>query len=169
MTTEIGNPVTTPAYFVEILFTTPLHLSSRGTVDWNGSVWISRDVSISGLRYDVGSPQQTGNLVMGDLDGSVTALVLQQGIAGRTINIWKFYGTAPAPTDPVQIFSGAGDGVSMDERSGGVNISLVQRSARELYAPRRFMTRANGFSILPVIGRIVSFNGENFKLERDRG
>ena len=168
-TTELGADRTTPAYLVEILFSTPLRLSSRGTIVWNGNTWISRDVSIQGLRYDVGTAQQSGNLVMGDLDVSVTVLILREGIAGRPVNIWKFYGTAPAPADPVQIFAGAGDAASMDERSGGVNIALVQRSARELSAPRRFITRANGFSSLPVPGTIVSFNGEQFKLERDRG
>lgn len=167
--TELGNPLTTPAYFVEILFSTPLRMSSRGTLPWNGNTWQSRDIGIRGLRYEMGSAQQSGNLEIGDVDLALTTLVLAQGIAGRSINIWKFYGTAPAAADPVQIFAGAGDAAVMDERSAGVNISLVQRSARELYAPRRMQTRANGFSLLPVIGRIVYFNGENFKLERDRG
>jgi len=169
LSAELAADRTTPAYLVEILFSTPLRLSSRSTLTWNGNTWISRDLRIQGLRYDVGTAQQSGNLVLGDLDGSVTVLILREGVAGRAINVWKFYGAAPAPADPVQIFQGAGDAAAMDEKSAGVNISLVQRSARELYAPRRFMTRATGFSILPVPGRIISFNGENFKLERDRG
>jgi hypothetical protein len=45
----------------------------------------------------------------------------------------------------------------------------VQRNARELYAPRRYMTRSLGFSLLPVIGQVIYFNGQNFKLERSRG
>ena len=167
--TELGNPITTPAWFVEILFSTPLRLSSRGTLDWNGNTWQSRDLSIRGLGSDVSSAQQSGNLTIGDLDLSVWTLIQAQDIKGRGVNVWKFYGVAPAPTDPVQIFAGAGDAAAMDESSGGVNISLVQRSARELHAPRRYMTRAAGFPLLPVIGQTIYFNGENFKLERDRG
>jgi hypothetical protein len=167
--TELGNPITTPAYFVEILFSTPLRLSSRGDLHWNGNDWQAHDLSISGLRYDIGSAQQSGNLVLGDTDSAISALILEQGIAGRGINVWKFYGVAPADGDPISIFAGTGDAVSVDEKSAGVNISLVQRNSRELYAPRRYQTRANGFSSLPVVGQVIFFNNANYKLERDRG
>jgi hypothetical protein len=166
---EIRKPVTAPAYFVEIMFSTPVRLSSRGTKEWAGQEWISRGITLQGLAFDVTSPQQKGNLLLQDYDNAVTAIILREGIAGRTVNVWKFYGDAPDTDDPVQIFAGAGDAVSMDEKSGGINMTLVQRGARELYAPRRYQTRANGFSILPVIGTRISFNGEYYKIERDRG
>lgn len=169
LNTEVAKPITTPAYFVEIQFSTPLYLSSRGTLSWNGHSWLAHGVRVQGLSFAIDSPQQRGNLLINDLDGSVTALVLREGVASRPINIWKFYGAAPATGDPVQVFAGVGDAASADERSGGVNIALVQRGSRELFSPRRYMTRGNGFSILPVSGTKIYFNEENYKIERYRG
>lgn len=166
---ELGNAVTTPGYLVEIQFSTPVRLSTRGTLPWNGNTWISRAVEVGGLGYAVDSPAQSGSLKIGDSDMAMTALVLAQGIASRTINVWKFYGSTPAAADPVQIFAGAGDAAQMDPGSGVVTISLVQRGARELYAPRRFMTKANGFNYMPVPGMKIEFNGEGFTLAASRG
>jgi hypothetical protein len=122
-----------------------------------------------GIGNDIGKSSQSGQIKVGDADLAVSALVLAQGIAGREINIWKFYGVAPALADPVQIFAGVGDSAGLDSSAATVTVSLIQRGARELYAPRRFMTRANGFSVLPVPGSIVPWNGVNFKLEAYRG
>jgi hypothetical protein len=164
----LAERVTTPGYFAEIAFATTLRLSTRGLQEWNGNSWIARGFTVSGFSSDIATPAQSGRIAITDSDGAVRTVILREGIAGRTVNLWKFYGDAPDDADPVQIFSGAGDAASFDSASGVTSINLVQRGSRELYAPRRFMTRANGFSVLPVAGRIVSFNGENFKLERDR-
>lgn len=168
-TTEIGNPVTTPAYFVEILFSSPLRLSTRGTLPWNGNTWNARGITISGLGYDIGTSQQSGTLMIIDDEFDISTLVLREGVTGRGINVWKFYGSTPAPADPQQIFAGVGDASTLDAQRGTVSIALVQRGATELYSPRRFQTRAGGFSILPVTGRIIYWNGVNYKLERSRG
>jgi hypothetical protein len=169
MASEVTNPFTTPAYFVEVQFSSPVRFSSRGTLDWNGNTWESRSISVRGLAFELGAAQQSGSLAILDADLSLTTLIHLEGIKGRSINVWKFYGTAPADDDPIKLFAGAGDTATMDERSGSATIALVQRSARELFCPRRFQTRSLGFGLLPVAGSIFTWGGENFKLERDRG
>lgn len=167
--TEIGNAVTKPGYFIEIVFSTNLRMSTRGTLSWNGNTWAGRGAVMSGIGNDVTTSAQAGRITFDDGDFAIAELVLSEGIAGRAINVWKFYGATPADGDPVQVFSGAGDSASLDTTNGKTAVALVQRGARELYAPRRYMTRANGFSVLPVTGKIITFNGENFKLTRYRG
>lgn len=165
----LGVDVTAPGFLVELAFSSPVRFSTRGSVQWNGNPWPARGATISGLAYDIGSPQQGGTLRINDPDLAMSALVLLEGMVGRSVNVWKFYGEALADGDPVQIFAGAGDAVTISPSDRSIQVSLVQRGPTQLYAPRRFMTRANGFSILPVAGRIVAFNGVDFTLERNRG
>lgn len=164
--TAVAGPVTSPGYFVEILFTSPLRVSSRGTLTWSGNVWTGWDVRVSGLAFDGSASAQNGTLILGNTDLSVGSLVLNQGVADRAVNIWAFLGDAPATADPVQIFAGVGDAVtSIDPDKGTVTISLQQSAAGVLYCPRRYITRENGFSVLPPVGTLVPFNGETFQIQ----
>jgi len=163
--TEIAGPVTTPAYFIEILFASPLHLCTRGPLAWNGTLWQDGDVQVDGLEHDGSKSSQTGALVIGNADLAIGALVLQEGVAERPINVWKFYGDAPEPEDAVQIFAGVGDDSAIDTEARTVTINLVLAGGRTLYAPRTYITRERGFSQLPAPGTLVPWNGENFRLE----
>lgn len=166
-TTEIGKAVTLPGYFIEILFSTPLRLSSRATLTWSGNTWITWDARIEGLSADAGSSTQDGKIVLGDTDNSITALVLSEGVAGRAINIWKFYGDAPGPTDPVAIFAGVGDKTSIEPDDGRLSITLAQQGGNTLFSPRRYITKAEGFSIVPAEGALLTWNGETIRLTRE--
>src|SRR5881296_792885 len=105
---EIGAAVTRPGYLVEIDFATILRLSSRGTMPWNGNTYTAWYVQISGVGFDAGKAQG-GSLTLGDFDDSISALILDQGIADRAIRIWKIYGETPGPSDAVPLFAGVGD------------------------------------------------------------
>jgi hypothetical protein len=164
-TAGVAGPVTAPGYFVEILFAGPLRVSSRGTLVWSGNTWTAWDVRVSGLAFDGAASAQNGTLILGNTDLSIGALILNEGIADRTINVWSFLGDAPATADPVQIFAGVGDTVAIDPDRGTVTITLQQSAAGVLYCPRRYITRENGFSVLPPVGTLIPFNGETFQIE----
>lgn len=165
--TELANAATTPAYFVEILFSTPLRLSSRETLTWSGNSWLAWDVRVAGLNADAASSTVDGRLTLGDADNTLAALVLGEGIADRVINVWKFYGSVPAAADPVQVFAGVGDEADINPDDGQVTIGLVQRGGTTLYSPRRYITRAEGFNFLPATGSLLSWNGETIRLTRE--
>ncbi len=166
-TTELAKAVTLPGYFVEILFATPLRLSSRATLTWSGNTWITWNVRVEGLSADAGSSTQDGKIVLGDTDNTIAALVLAEGIAGRAINVWKFYGTAPGTTDPVALFAGVGDEASLEPDDGRLTITLAQQGGSTLFSPRRYITKAEGFSIVPAEGALLTWNGETIRLTRE--
>lgn len=162
--TEIAKPVTTPGYFVEILFASPLRLSSRETLSWSGNSWVSWDLDVTGLSAEADVSTQSGQIVLGDTDNTLAALILAQGIADRAINVWKFYGSAPGPTDPVAMFAGVGDEARFDPDAGRVTVTLAQQGGVTLFSPRRYITKAEGFSVVPAAGAILTWNGETIRL-----
>ena len=169
VTTATTGPVTAPGYFVEILFSTPLRLSSRGTISWGGNPWTGWDVRPSGLVANAEQSTTRGSLVLGNTDYSIGSLVMNQDIVDRAIRIWKFYGSSPAAADPVEVFSGVGSDFLLDPTQGTCTISLQQAGGRSQFSPRRYITAEQGFSFLPSTGTIIHWNGETFILEASRG
>jgi len=164
-TTAVAGPVTLPGYFVEILFDTPQHWSSRETIVWGGNTWLTWDIKITGLGTDAAQSSARGSLQLGNTDYSVGSLVLNQGIVDRPISVWKFYGSSPGPTDPVAVFSGVGADFVLDPTQGQVTIGLQQAGGRSQFSPRRYITAEQGFSYLPASGTIINWNNEIFILE----
>lgn len=160
--TEIAKTYTDPGYLVEIAFSTVVRLSSRADVSWNGSTWLASNVRVDGLSSD-GQGAQTGVLTLGNADNVFGALVLNEGVAGRAIKVWKFYDGATAAADPVQVFSGWGDEAEIGLTE--VRISLVSESLESLSSPRNFINKANGFNHLPPAGTIINWGGQAYRLE----
>jgi hypothetical protein len=169
VTTSIGLPVTEPGYFVELLFATPLHLSSRETINWNGADWLTWDIKLRGFGVDGAGSTQSGTLILGNADLSIGALVLGEGVADRHVNIWKFYGSAPDVLDPVQIFGGAGDDSRIDADGGTVSINLRPAAGVTLYSPRAYMTQESGWNFLPAPGAVIVWGKEVLTLAAEGG
>jgi len=163
----VAAAVTEPGYLVQIDFSAPVRLSSRGDVSWSSNAWVAWDIRIGGLLSDGSVSAQNGSLQLGNTDYTIGALVLAEGVAGRAVNIWKFYGATPATGDPVLIFSGVADDATIEPDGGTVNIGLQQQGGMTLYCPRTYITRAAGFSFLPARGTLIQWNGETFKLEAE--
>lgn len=161
---EVSQPVTQPGYLVEIFFSVANRLSTRGDITWNGYTWVSSDVRITGLSWD-GSADQKGTLQLGNTDNAFGSLVLNEGVADRAINIYQFYGAAPAAGDPVFVFSGVGDAAEIYPDK--VSITLTSAASKTLASPRNFITKANGFNHLPAAGVHIPWNGEMYRLERN--
>ncbi len=161
---ETEKTVTTPAFLVEIAFSTILRLSTRGDQSWNGYAWTGGRVGkISGLQWD-GQGRQSGGIELINSDLAYSALVLNEGVADRGVKIWKFYGDNPALDDPVAVFDGVADDATIGPDA--VRIGLVGERASTLYAPRRFIGPATGFNHLSPAGTRLSWGGENYTLER---
>jgi hypothetical protein len=165
MTAAVGAAVTLPGYLVKIDFATPVRLSSRGDVSWTGWTWAAWDVRISGLGIDGAKSSQNGRLVLGNSDYTIGALVLSEGVAGRAVNIWKFYTETPALADPVLVFSGVADSATCEPNGGTVTLDLQQSGGITLYCPRTYINRASGHSFVPAAGTLVQWNGETYRLE----
>lgn len=169
-TTATAGPRTLPGYFVEILFSNPFRVTSRGTIaapiTWNGATWINWDVRVAGLAADASQSALSGSITFGNTDYSLSATILNEGIADRAINIWKFYGDSPGTSDPVQLFAGVGADVSTEPKRNAITITLQQAGGKTGFTPRRYITKENGFSILPPEGKVISWNGENITLRQ---
>nr|SPS06208.1 protein of unknown function [Candidatus Nitrotoga fabula] len=148
--------ITTPAYFVEIAFSTVLRLSSRGDQLWNGYTWTG------GRLGKVQAGNTGGQIELMNSDLLSGALVLTEGIADRAIRVWTFEGDNPGSA--VMIFAGVGDKAEI--RADRVRITLVTENRRTLYSPRRFVGAVSGFNHLLPAGTKVSWGGQTLILDR---
>lgn len=157
--TAVSSVRTAPGYLVEIGFTTPSRFSSQGDVDWNGYSWSGgRFLNVNQLSF------QGGTLEIGNLDNILTALCLNEGIADRSIKIWKFDRSAIGDDDPVMMFDGVGDELNITLES--VSITLAPYATTTLYSPRAFIGPSSGFNYLIPSGTIISAGNKTLKLER---
>lgn len=165
-TTEVGAAVTRPGYLIEIAFSTTVRLSSRGTIDWSGQTWSAYDCSVRGLAADSAEVQTDGALDIGNADLAMSAYILGDGVSGRAVRVWKFYGDATALADPVLLFDGIADEAVIAD-DGRVSITLQQAGGRTLYCPRTYITPDAGFNWLPAQGQKITWNGETITLTPD--
>ena len=148
--------VTTPAYFVQIDFSTPLRLSSRGDQVWDGYTWTG------GRLGKVQAGSIGGQLELLNSDLLSGALVLTEGVADRAIRVWSFDGDNPVAA--VMIFAGVGDKAEIG--ADRVRITLVTENRRTLHSPRRFVNSVTGFNHLLPAGTKVSWGGQTLILDR---
>lgn len=152
--------VTTPAYLVEIVWSTIIRLSTRGDQSWGGQAW-------SGGRLGKVQPgADRGRIELINSDLAYSALVLNEGAADIGCRVWAFYGDNPAVDDPVLVFDGVTDGA--DIAPDRVTLTLAPERARTLYSPRRFIGPATGFNHLRPSGSRLTWGGQTITLERAR-
>jgi hypothetical protein len=168
-TTEAAKTITSPGLLVEIDFPSPFRVSSRGDVTWDGKVFIEYGLRTEGLVSDGAQATLAGTLVFDDPTLALATLVLQQGVADRAVRVWPFYGETPGLFDPLYLFEGVGDDAEIDPTTGRVSITIMQGGGSTLFAPRSYITRESGFNWIAPRGTLVSWNGEVFQLEPERG
>ncbi len=160
----VAAAVTTPGYFVEFGWSTTGRYSTRGTLTWNAQTWTATDVRVAGLADDAASAALDGTLIFGNADLAIGTLVFAQGVAGKSVRVWAFYGdTAPGASDPVLVFDGIADSATFAD-GGPVTIKIMQAATATLWIPRLYMTPDAGFHFLPADGQIVEWNGERVRL-----
>lgn len=155
--------VTTPAYLVEILFTTAIRLSTRGDQSWGGYSWTGGRLGrVSGLTSD-GRGDQRGKVELINSDLAYSALVLNEGVADRPCRVWQFYGDNP--TDAALIFDGVCDGA--DIGPDRVSIDLIGSNTKTGIFPRRFIGPSTGFNHLSPRGKKITWGGQTYIINRD--
>lgn len=159
--------ITEPGFLVEIDFDPPVCLSSRDTVSWNGAEWAPWHIRLAGLAFDGTASSQNGSLTLGNTDLSLSSAILLNGVSGRQIRIWAFYGADPDDADPVLIFSGIGDSAAIDPDSGMATITLQQEGGLTLYCPRTYINRASGHNYVPPVGTKITWGNEIFELKAE--
>ena len=155
--TETAKLITTPAFFVELVFSTILRLSSRGDQSWGSQTWVGGRLG----KLQVGDK---GRIEIINTDLAYSALVLNEGASDIGCRVWKFYGDDPASDDPVLVFDGVTDGA--DIRNDVVMLKLLAHGNRAFYSPRRFIGPATGFNHLRPSGTTMTWGGQTFTLER---
>lgn len=162
--TAIAQPVTGPGYLVEIGFSTWVRLSSRGSLDVLGNHWSAWGLGITGIGVDATSAIQSGTLNIANTDLTMSTLILTEGISDKAINIYKFYGEHPADADVTMLFSGVGGEATIDTNSGMVSLKLRQARDSVQFAPAKYITVDQGFSMLPPAGTVIEFGGQTYVL-----
>lgn len=162
MNTRVTSRFTKPGHLVEITFDTGIivTISSRSTITWNGYTWLAYNLRVQGLTAD-GRAGQSGTLIVTSVATEFLSLLLNYGIADKRIRVWIFDADALAVADPVIIYDGFGDDVSVDNKKVTLRLSPGTMS----FAPRRYMNAANGFSWLPLRGQVLQWGGEVYEIE----
>jgi len=168
-TTALSAPVTVPGYLIEIGFAAPFRLCTRTTITWNSLTWSRWGAELRGFVTDGAQSVVGGALILENTDNTISTLILAEGIAERSIKIWQIYGETPGVIDALYLMEGVGDGARIDINNRRVEISVMQAGGVTLYTPRLYITRENGFQAIPVNGTLISWAGENYVLEGDRG
>jgi len=164
--TSVAATATKPGYLIEIVLSTTYRFSTRGLIDWDGSLWSPGDVRVSGMAVDASQPTSSASILIA-ATMSWASIAHSNTIPGAAIRVWQFYGdTDPAASETVLLFDGVGDSASIND-AGAVTITLTQAGGATLYLPRTYMTTANGFNHLPKDGQLVTFNGETVRLMPD--
>ena len=157
----VGGSVTKPGFLVQIDWSTPARLSSRGTFTWNSQTWTSAAIDTSGVRVD--NIKVSGTLELGNADNQWGAMVLTYGIAGIPITVYGFDAGAVAATDDVVLLASAVGG------KAAVGTDKVKVSLREatsfVYTPRTYV-RYPDFTVLIPAGTTFRVNDQIFKIER---
>lgn len=164
----LAEDATRPGYLIEIAFNSSLKLSSRGTIEWNGATWLGWDVDVGGLSFDAKSATAQGTLSVSNTDLTVSTLCFAEGVAEREVSIWKFYGDAFGDDDALKLYTGSIDSCRVDYSRAAVQFQITQVGGRTAFAPRRFMTKAEGFNIIPPDGTRITWSGEVFELQSEK-
>ena len=148
----LAAPVTQPGYLIEVDFDPPRYYSSRGLQTWASQTWASSAWTFADDK-----------LTLPGGDPAMARLILSQGIVGRRVRVWLFYGTTATDADTQLVFDGVADGAPT--LVGSVVVTLFDQSIAVMYAPRARIRADGGFSVLPQKGLKIKWNGTTFLLK----
>jgi len=157
---ELALTITRPGYLIELGYSTPIRLSTIGSVSYATYNWTSADAKVSGIKQD-GKGNNSASLTLGNTDNFYSALILNEGASDIPVSIYAVY--AGAHGDAVQVFSGVADGAEI--ATDNVTMTLVAQANKTLFCPRVFISTPV-FNFLQPEGTIIMYNGERFSLDR---
>jgi len=160
LTAALGGPVQQPAALVEVGFSVPVRWSSFATLNWDGATWTREAIALQSLQVE--ALRLSGELVIGNNDDVAAALVLNEGVADRTVRIWGYDAAATATADVVWIADGVCGGASVS--TDLVRIQL-RHAAQSTLVPRTFVDPATFGPLLPA-GTVIRINNIDYRIER---
>lgn len=163
LSAALGAPVQRPAVLVEIAFATIRRWTSAGAITWSGQDWTAQPMTLQNLQ--VAPLLVRGDLIFANGDGSVSSLVLAEGVQDRTIRLWGYDAAATASGDLVWLADAVGAAGEVSPATGEVRISLRHRTEYVL-SPRVYVTPQAGFTQLLPAGATLRINGIDFTLAR---
>lgn len=148
---EVEKKDTELGWLAEISFeSVTFRVSSYGNLTWNGQAYAGAALQVSGIDGDVNGAQ----LRFFDQDASIRTLCLTgKGVRNRAVRIWKFYVNALGTSDPMCIFVGVGDELTIG--GGYVTVSCTREGGNVLFAPRRRLGPGTGANFLMPPGSIL--------------
>jgi len=135
---EITKTITRPVFIIELGFSTPLRLCSRGAITYD-----SNSYAAATLKVEI----KNKRLQIYNQNLSYSATFVGQLTAGISCKIWQLYGEAPFSAGAADlIFNGELGGATIGE---WVAINLLPHAV--VYAPRLYAT-APTFNHIPPAG-----------------
>jgi len=163
----IGANVTQPLLLVEVLFSAPLRVSSAGTLSWDSRTWLGASLRVDGIGADGGGGGGC-QIIIGNADNEIGALMQNEGIADRAIGVWEAWLDPDGVTVHVkQAYAGAGGAGRIGQDVA--TIAVVAADTAHLHAPREMISAAYGFTHLRPPGAEISWNGSKITTTRRLG
>lgn len=158
---EIIKTITNPFYLIDMGFNVNLRYCSLKTITIKGHTWTGdRTLKVSNIKTRTAG-EKSGLIQLSDVDEYISTFVLDEGCAGKSIDIYQGYGTPSADSDIYRIFSGYMDDADINDTS--VSIKLIDIGDTRM-SPGIIVERRN-FPYIPPAGKVISVAGAIVTLE----
>lgn len=158
----VAGPITTPAYLVELGFSTPIRLSTRGALTYAGVSWFAGGVTVSSLATGQGGAKAC-TISVPNNQFAYSSIVLAETASGKKVRVWKLFGEPPyADDDAVLMFEGLIDDVP--DLVDNVTFNCSTQNMRTTSIPN-VTIGAPYFSNMPRPGQSITWGGEVYDLE----
>ena len=111
---------------------------------------------------------QKGRVKLYNENNNASALILNEGVNDIPITIWLTYLIAGGGnTTPTPYCLGAMNGGSLNATELTIDVMSTKSAAQ--FLPNRYYSLDQGFNHMPVDGSIITWAGQKFELQKDRG
>lgn len=157
----IGATATQPLMMVEIGFSSPLRIATRD-VSWNGYSWLAdRVLKVEGLSAD-GAGKLAATITIGNHDDLLGALLLNQRIADRPVNVWEAWIDDASAMYVRQRLAGIGGRATC-----GAEVAVIEAGGGNAmaHAPRLLVRHLVGWPPPKPDGYAIQWNGQTYEFE----
>lgn len=146
-----------PVWLFEMSFSTPLRLSSRETMDYDGDTYTAGHFAI-----DLTPPTVVVSIF--DVNLTISTNFISEGSSGIAVQLIKCYGAGPFSAGDGDVWHSGVAGPSKRRADGWVDVPLYNEEPRR--SPR-FVATDDIFSHLPPDGLEVQTNAGTFVMRRN--
>lgn len=162
ITSAITGTVQSPAYLVELDFSSAIRLCNKGTVTWGGVEWFMAGVSVTNIVTAEGGGKGCAISIPNNAF-AFSAIVLGETASGKRARVWKLFGDPPyADADALLVFDGLIDDVP--ELIEKVTFNCSTQNFRTTSIPN--VTLGPPFmNFMPRTGQSITWGGEVYDLD----